>query len=112
MAFAAQEVQRAFRPHAPKNTAVIIFFTSLLTKTIPGYLIGTVLISVIIQVENLNAPAQLPSSDTALNADAGQFESPIRSKDLFNDRSCVFIEHEGMIYALRATRAGKLILTK
>ncbi|WP_374483178.1 hemin uptake protein HemP [Zoogloea sp.] len=63
-------------------------------------------------MENLNAPAQFPTSDAALDADAGQFESPIRSKDLFNERSCVFIEHEGMIYALRATRAGKLILTK
>ncbi|WP_408065716.1 hemin uptake protein HemP [Zoogloea dura] len=24
----------------------------------------------------------------------------------------MFIEHEGMVYALRATRTGKLILTK
>lgn len=83
-----------------------------MTKAIPIYLIGTVLISIRIQVENLNAPAQFPTSDAALDADAGQFESPIRSKDLFNERSCVFIEHEGMIYALRTTRAGKLILTK
>ncbi|MBS0353175.1 MAG: hemin uptake protein HemP [Proteobacteria bacterium] len=89
-----------------------IFFTSLLTKTILRYLIGTVLISIHVQVENLNAPAQHPSCDAALEADVGQFEVPIRSKDLFNDRNCVFIEHEGMIYALRATRAGKLILTK
>ena len=39
-------------------------------------------------------------------------DTPIRSKDLFDSRSCIFIEHEGMIYALRTTRAGKLILTK
>ncbi|MBS0346113.1 MAG: hemin uptake protein HemP [Proteobacteria bacterium] len=95
-----------------RHVATKIFFTSLLTKVIRIYLIGTVLISIRIQVENLNAPAHLPTSDAALDADAGQFESPIRSKDLFNERSCVFIEHEGMIYALRATRAGKLILTK
>lgn len=95
-----------------RNSVMQIFFTSLLTKTILSYLIGTVLISIRIQVENLNAPAQHPSCDAALEADVGQFEVPIRSKDLFNDRNCVFIEHEGMIYALRATRAGKLILTK
>ena len=39
-------------------------------------------------------------------------DTPIRSKDLFDNLSCIFIEHEGMIYALRTTRAGKLILTK
>ncbi|WP_347249648.1 hemin uptake protein HemP [Zoogloea sp.] len=39
-------------------------------------------------------------------------ETPICSKDLFNNRTCVYIEHEGMLYALRTTRAGKLILTK
>ncbi|MBN9698064.1 MAG: hemin uptake protein HemP [Zoogloea sp.] len=42
----------------------------------------------------------------------GELDAPIRSKELFNNRSCVFIEHEGMVYALRATRTGKLILTK
>jgi hemin uptake protein HemP len=94
------------------DSVMQIFFTSLLTKTILRYLIGTVLISIRVQVENLSTPAQQPSCDAALEADVGQFEVPIRSKDLFNDRSCVFIEHEGMIYALRATRAGKLILTK
>ncbi|MGL4410075.1 hemin uptake protein HemP [Zoogloea sp.] len=40
------------------------------------------------------------------------FEPTLRSRDLFQDKTCVYIEHEGMIYALRATRAGKLILTK
>ena len=41
-----------------------------------------------------------------------EFDTPIRSKDLFKERACIYIEHEGMIYALRSTRAGKLILTK
>jgi hemin uptake protein HemP len=61
-------------------------------------------------VDKTSAPALRP--DKAITPAAGQIESPIRSKDLFNERSCVFIEHEGMIYALRTTRAGKLILTK
>ena len=51
-------------------------------------------------------------SDHADKPACGQLESPIRSKDLLKDRACVFIEHEGMLYALRTTRAGKLILTK
>ncbi len=51
-----------------------------------------------------------PIADAALPS--GQFDTPIRSKDLFKERACIYIEHEGMIYALRSTRAGKLILTK
>ncbi len=34
------------------------------------------------------------------------------SKDLLGDRREVRIEHEGSQYVLRATRNGKLILTK
>ena len=52
----------------------------------------------------------MPIADAALPS--GQFDTPIRSKDLFKERACIYIEHEGMIYALRSTRAGKLILTK
>ncbi len=51
-----------------------------------------------------------PTAEAALPS--GQFDTPIRSKDLFKERACIYIEHEGMIYALRSTRAGKLILTK
>ncbi|MCK6386050.1 MAG: hemin uptake protein HemP [Zoogloea sp.] len=51
-----------------------------------------------------------PVVDAALPS--GEFETPIRSKELFKERACIYIEHEGMIYALRSTRAGKLILTK
>lgn len=39
-------------------------------------------------------------------------EVPIASSALLNGRSCVAIDHEGTRYLLRATRAGKLILTK
>ncbi|WP_374246574.1 hemin uptake protein HemP [Zoogloea sp.] len=56
--------------------------------------------------------AAAPHAPEAPRVQVGQLETPIRSKDLFDDRNCVFIEHEGMIYALRTTRAGKLILTK
>ena len=54
--------------------------------------------------------ATKPSEAPALPS--GPFDAPIRSKDLLKERACVFIEHEGMLYALRTTRAGKLILTK
>ncbi|MCK6394141.1 hemin uptake protein HemP [Zoogloea sp.] len=63
----------------------------------------------------MNRPApSLPTQrpDTPSSEVLGEIEAPIRSRDLFNNRPCVYIEHEGMIYALRATRAGKLILTK
>ncbi|MDD3354151.1 hemin uptake protein HemP [Zoogloea sp.] len=39
-------------------------------------------------------------------------DKPVRSAELFQGRTCIFIEHRGMLYALRTTRAGKLILTK
>ncbi|NTV09467.1 MAG: hemin uptake protein HemP [Zoogloea sp.] len=36
----------------------------------------------------------------------------ISSASLLKGQPSVLIEHQGVIYALRATRAGKLILTK
>ncbi|AVZ80330.1 hemin uptake protein HemP [Zoogloeaceae bacteirum Par-f-2] len=39
-------------------------------------------------------------------------EQPIPSDLLLQGRSCVMIRHGDALYALRATRAGKLILTK
>ena len=54
--------------------------------------------------------ATKPSEAPALPS--GPVDAPSRSKDLLTERACVFIEHEGMLYALRTTRAGKLILTK
>ncbi len=37
---------------------------------------------------------------------------PIASEELLQGRSCVMIRHGDALYALRATRTGKLILTK
>ncbi|THF56919.1 hemin uptake protein HemP [Pseudothauera rhizosphaerae] len=37
---------------------------------------------------------------------------PIASEQILQGRSCVLIRHGDALYALRATRAGKLILTK
>lgn len=54
----------------------------------------------------------LPCSDLTDETVPVRSGEPIRSKDLLQERSCVMIEHEGMLYALRTTRAGKLILTK
>ncbi|CAM5460633.1 hemin uptake protein HemP [Thauera mechernichensis] len=39
-------------------------------------------------------------------------DAAIRSEQLFEGRSTLEIEHEGCRYFLRATRSGKLILTK
>lgn len=57
-------------------------------------------------------PSASAVTDEVVALPHGQFDTPIRSKDLFKGRPCIYIEHEGMIYALRSTRAGKLILTK
>ncbi|HQA12203.1 hemin uptake protein HemP [Zoogloea sp.] len=59
-----------------------------------------------------SAPPDTTQPDGASALPPGQFDEPIRSQDLLGGRACVLIEHEGMIYALRTTRAGKLILTK
>lgn len=36
----------------------------------------------------------------------------VNSRTLLGDQGCLHIEHEGLSYVLRATRLGKLILTK
>ena len=36
----------------------------------------------------------------------------LRAQDIFRNRRSVSIEHNGEIYRLQLTRAGKLILTK
>ena len=79
-------------------------------------LIITIRIIRISIVVNVTTSPPAPPADTPSVVDAalpsGEFETPIRSKELFKERACIYIEHEGMIYALRSTRAGKLILTK
>ena len=42
----------------------------------------------------------------------GEIGREVRSEALLLGRTSVTIAHEGMHYVLRATRAGKLILTK
>lgn len=84
-----------------------------MTKLTAELTIRIIRISIVVTVTT-SPPA--PPADTRPAVDAalpsGQFDAPIRSKDLFKERVCIHIEHEGMIYALRSTRAGKLILTK
>ncbi|WP_398308907.1 hemin uptake protein HemP [Zoogloea sp.] len=75
-------------------------------------LIRIILILLAINVNRTAPPLNAPRPNTQTSPVLGEIEAPIRSRDLFNNRPCVYIEHEGMIYALRATRAGKLILTK
>lgn len=57
--------------------------------------------------------APLPPVEAALLGSAAQQHPPaIPSAQLLLGRPSVTIEHDGMHYVLRATRAGKLILTK
>ncbi|MDX5362781.1 MAG: hemin uptake protein HemP [Pseudazoarcus pumilus] len=53
-----------------------------------------------------SAHAAPPSDDAALTAEA------LSSAALLQGGSCIAIDHLGTRYVLRATRAGKLILTK
>ena len=62
-------------------------------------------------------PEQHPNShDAASKGDADMphqmVHRAIPSRDLLQGEPCVLIEHGGALYSLRATRAGKLILTK
>jgi hemin uptake protein HemP len=55
------------------------------------------------------AAARTPESRQAASTHAPQ---PIPSDDLLRGQASVTIDHAGIRYVLRATRAGKLILTK
>lgn len=53
------------------------------------------------------------SPDTGGSAAREEPDTPVITSDrLLLGRQSVMIDHEGMQYVLRATRAGKLILTK
>lgn len=52
-----------------------------------------------------------PAAQTAMAAAVGA-DAPLSSAVLLAGRSTLVIEHLGMRYLLRATRNGKLILTK
>ncbi len=56
------------------------------------------------------AAGQPPAAEAQAPARAD--EQPVPSEALLQGRSCVMIRHGDAVYALRATRAGKLILTK
>jgi hemin uptake protein HemP len=60
-------------------------------------------------------PANPPSAPPALvqaAPQAGGRPGPLRSADLLGAQQAVEIEHNGLVYRLQSTRAGKLILTK
>nr|MBL8454714.1 hemin uptake protein HemP [Zoogloeaceae bacterium] len=59
------------------------------------------------EAKTISVPAD---SEGRLARDAA--EPAINSEKLFRGRSSVLIRHGGVTYVLRATRAGKLILTK
>ncbi len=57
----------------------------------------------------LTIAASVPPGASPLTADGA---AALPSFTLLNGRSSVIIDHEGEHYVLRATRTGKLILTK
>jgi hemin uptake protein HemP len=66
-----------------------------------------------------SAPAATPSAERTGNAAPASSESSgngnervVRSETLLQGRSHISITHNGETYQLRATRLGKLILTK
>lgn len=56
--------------------------------------------------------AAVPHPETPRERDAAATAGVIPSTRLLRGAASVTIDHEGMHYVLRATRAGKLILTK
>jgi hemin uptake protein HemP len=61
-----------------------------------------------------SAPAATPSAERpgGVPSDAPATERVLRSDALLQGRSHISITHNGETYQLRATRLGKLILTK
>ncbi len=64
---------------------------------------STALSPVIPSASSLSRPASAPLAGS---------EALVSSRSLLGGASTLIIEHMGMHYALRATRNGKLILTK
>lgn len=66
--------------------------------------------------ERAGAPSDPEGPQSAAHAPtaeaSGSGALSYRSVDLLAGRREVFIEHDGMLYRLRVTHAGKLILTK
>ncbi len=60
------------------------------------------------------APSPLPPPPAAqpVAPAAGGRPGPLRSADLLGAHQTVEIEHNGHVYRLQSTKAGKLILTK
>ncbi|MFT3736668.1 MAG: hemin uptake protein HemP [Rhodocyclaceae bacterium] len=61
-----------------------------------------------------NTPVALPEGAESAPRSAAQQPAwkVIASDALLRGDTCVHIEHDGVLYVLRATRNGKLILTK
>lgn len=60
----------------------------------------------------LAASARLPSPPAGSGYAAAEAESMVTSSALLQGRKSIQIEHNGALYQLRATKFGKLILTK
>jgi hemin uptake protein HemP len=61
-----------------------------------------------------NPPSAPPTPALLVQAapQVGGRPGPLRSADLLGAQQAVEIEHNGLVYRLQSTRAGKLILTK
>ncbi len=63
-------------------------------------------------LHEMDAPRKPPERLPCARAnDAAAGEPVVDSRELLRDRGEVLIRHEGRLYRLRRTRAGKLILT-
>lgn len=60
----------------------------------------------------MGGPVRLPSGASGLGMQAEQAEAAVTSSALLRGRKSIQIEHNGAVYQLRATKFGKLILTK
>ena len=61
---------------------------------------------------SMPAPARLPTGGAGSGLSAVDAEPAVASSALLRGRKSIHIEHNGALYQLRATKFGKLILTK
>ncbi|MCM5680933.1 hemin uptake protein HemP [Schlegelella sp. S2-27] len=61
---------------------------------------------------SIPASARLPSGAPGSGLPAVEAEPAVASSALLRGRKSIHIEHNGALYQLRATKFGKLILTK
>ncbi len=62
--------------------------------------------------KNVEGSARLGPADTGVNSSTQSSPGEIDSRELLAGTDCVAIRHGEVLYWLRSTRQGKLLLTK